>query len=146
MSQVAPTEKVNLKGGCICKNLRYSLGLASKDEARASLCHCHHCKKAFGGVFGLKAKVPLHAFRYTSDSAKPTVHIQDNGSGTDIYREFCSKCGAYICEYGEQAKGVFRYVTVGSLDEPEALPPKGEFFCSQRVDWMPEIPGISQEL
>jgi len=41
----------------------------------------------------------------------------------------------------EQAKDNFRYVAVGSLDEPSALPPKGEFFCSQREDWMPQIPG-----
>jgi hypothetical protein len=41
----------------------------------------------------------------------------------------------------EQAKDTFRYVVVGSLDDPEALPPKGEFFCSQRESWMPEIPG-----
>jgi hypothetical protein len=28
------------------------------------------------------------------------IHVGDNGSGTDIYREFCPKCGSYICEYG----------------------------------------------
>ena len=32
-------------------------------------------------------------------------------------------------------------MTVGSLDDPEALPPKGEFFCKTRASWMPEIPG-----
>lgn len=30
----------------------------------------------------------------------------------------------------------------GSLDEPEELPPKGEFFCKSRDGWMPEIPGM----
>jgi hypothetical protein len=31
----------------------------------------------------------------------------------------------------------------GTLDEgPDALPPKGEFFTSQRNKWMPEIPGM----
>lgn len=29
----------------------------------------------------------------------------------------------------------------GTLDEPNELPPKGEFFCSRREKWMPEIPG-----
>ena len=32
----------------------------------------------------------------------------------------------------------------GTLDEgPDALPPKGEFFTSQRNKFMPEIPGLS---
>ena len=26
--------------------------------------------------------------------------MQDNGSGTNLFREFCPVCGAYICEYG----------------------------------------------
>jgi hypothetical protein len=37
-------------------------------------------------------------------------------------------------------KDKFRYIVVGSLDAPEALPPKGEFFCKERVSWMPEVP------
>ena len=30
----------------------------------------------------------------------------------------------------------------GTLDDPDALPPKGEFFCKARSKWMPEIPGM----
>ena len=29
----------------------------------------------------------------------------------------------------------------GTLDEPEKILPKGEFFCKNRTNWMPEIPG-----
>lgn len=43
----------------------------------------------------------------------------------------------------DNAKDHFRYICVGSLDDPEALPPKGEFFCKTRASWMPEIPGES---
>ena len=41
----------------------------------------------------------------------------------------------------DAVKNDFRYICVGSLDDPEVLPPKGEFFCQSRVGWMPEIPG-----
>lgn len=41
----------------------------------------------------------------------------------------------------EQAADKFRYITYGTLDDPEQLPPKGEFFCKDRSSWMPEIPG-----
>lgn len=32
----------------------------------------------------------------------------------------------------------------GSLDEPEKVPPKGEFFCKSRAEWMPELQGMAQ--
>jgi hypothetical protein len=31
----------------------------------------------------------------------------------------------------------------GTFDEPDKFPPKGEFFCKYRADWMPEVPGKS---
>ncbi|CAI4211662.1 unnamed protein product [Parascedosporium putredinis] len=51
-------------------------------------------------------------------------------------------CGAFICEYGEQAADKFRYVMWGTFDQPDSFPPKGEFFCEDRTGWMPEIPDI----
>lgn len=41
----------------------------------------------------------------------------------------------------EPVKDEIRYVCVGTLDDPDALPPAGEFFCEKRASWMPEIPG-----
>jgi len=32
----------------------------------------------------------------------------------------------------------------GSLDEPEKVPPKGEFFCKSRTGWMPELEGMAE--
>jgi hypothetical protein len=29
----------------------------------------------------------------------------------------------------------------GTIDKPEGLDPKGEFFCRYREEWMPEIKG-----
>jgi hypothetical protein len=38
--------------------------------------------------------------------------------------------------------GDFIYVFYGTMDKPEELPPKGEFFCKYRDSWMPEVPGM----
>jgi hypothetical protein len=29
----------------------------------------------------------------------------------------------------------------GTFGDPQKLPPKGEFFCKESVEWMPEVPG-----
>ncbi|KAF2396829.1 DUF636 domain protein [Trichodelitschia bisporula] len=133
---------MKLTGSCYCRALKYELDLDSVDDAWTSLCHCKNCKKVFGTNYGLTMKVPLQAVKYTA--GRPQEHKADNGSGTMIYREFCSHCGSYILEYGERAKALFRYICVGSLDDPEhpAAHPKGEFFCKTRATWMPAVPGV----
>ncbi|KAJ5160920.1 uncharacterized protein N7482_007924 [Penicillium canariense] len=127
-------------GSCVCRRIEYELRLDSPDDARTSLCHCRNCKKAFGTNYGLTAKVPKDAFCLLK--GEPKEHAADNGSGAVVHREFCDHCGSFILEYGEAAKEHSRYICVGSLDDPEALPPKGEFFCKERASWMPEVPNV----
>jgi len=127
---------VHLQGRCVCRKLRYSLDLDSPDDARTTLCHCNSCRRAFGTNYGLTAKVPLQSLKY--EEGTPKLFKEENG----VTREFCDSCGAYICEYGEEAADKFRYIMWGTLDEPEKIPPKGEFFCKNRTEWMPEIPDV----
>jgi hypothetical protein len=46
----------------------------------------------------LTAKIAKDAFSYTKGTAKE--YKGDNGSGSDIIREFCDNCGSFILEYG----------------------------------------------
>ncbi|KAI9802301.1 MAG: hypothetical protein M1833_001807 [Piccolia ochrophora] len=126
-------------GSCYCREITYEVTLASPDDARTSLCHCKNCKKWTGSAFGITTKIAKDTFKITAGT--PKEHVMDNGSGTMLHREFCATCGAGILEYGENA-GDFIYITYGTLDEPEKLPPKGEFFCKVKASWLPEIPGL----
>ncbi|KZT10102.1 uncharacterized protein LAESUDRAFT_722256 [Laetiporus sulphureus 93-53] len=126
-------------GGCYCGNIRYRLNLSSADEARTSICHCRNCKKFTGSEFGITARIPRKAMQITK--GQTTRHESDNGAGTMLTREFCGACGSGITEYNANA-GENTYVFYGSLDRPDALPPKGEFFCKNRASWMPEIAGV----
>ncbi|EED85576.1 predicted protein [Postia placenta Mad-698-R] len=74
------------------------------------------------------------------DDARMSICHCRNCKST-LTREFCDSCGSGILEYGGNA-GENTYVFYGSLDEPDKLPPKGEFFCKNRAEWMPEIPGL----
>ncbi|KAJ8058055.1 hypothetical protein OCU04_012914 [Sclerotinia nivalis] len=125
-------------GSCYCRAIKYTFNIESS-EARTSLCHCHNCKKFFGTNYGLTTKIPALSFKIIE--GEPKVHEADNGSGSLLHREFCGVCGGGILEYGEQAKEHFRYVMYGTIDKPEGLDPKGEFFCKYREKWMPEIEG-----
>lgn len=96
---------LELYGGCTCGRIRYELMLNSVEDARTTLCHCHSCKVAMGGAFGLTAKTPIDMFKYMPGSPQAKLFIQDNG----VHREFCDNCGSFICEYGEANKDKFRY-------------------------------------
>ncbi|KAK8189366.1 Mss4-like protein [Phyllosticta capitalensis] len=128
---------MKLTGSCFCRAIVYEINLKSPDDATTSLCHCGNCKKAYGTNYGLTTEVPRDAFTYTQ--GKPKEHAADNGSGIVVTREFCDTCGSLIIEYGEHAKSHWRYVTVGTLDDPDALPPKKENFVKHRASWMPRV-------
>ncbi|KAF7979115.1 hypothetical protein HWV62_43327 [Athelia sp. TMB] len=133
-------------GACYCGIIQYELDLVSPEEARTSLCHCKNCKKFFGSAYGLTAKLPRAAFRYTTSSALPTVHEADNGAGVLLHREFCGVCGSGLLEYGAHA-GDSIFVVYGTMEDAarEALPPKGEFFCKYRESWLGEVEGLFQK-
>ncbi|KAA8898842.1 DUF636 domain protein [Sphaerosporella brunnea] len=132
-------------GSCYCNEITYKITLSSPDEARTSICHCRNCRKWFGSAYGITTKIPLSSLQITSGTT--TKHESDNGSGTNLFREFCGTCGSGILEYGEHAKGEWRYVTYGTLDEKgqEELKPKGEFFCKSRREWVQPVPGAFQK-
>ncbi|KAK1924614.1 Mss4-like protein [Papiliotrema laurentii] len=92
-----------------------------------------------GSANGITTKIPKSAFTLTQGTLK--IHQGDNGSGSRLTREFCGECGSGILEYGESA-GDNIYVFYGTQDDLDVLPPKGEFFCSQRCSWLPEVPGV----
>ncbi|KAI9148028.1 hypothetical protein HJFPF1_11849 [Paramyrothecium foliicola] len=128
---------VQVNGHCVCGSLKYTVEVGSADDARTTLCHCSSCRRAFGTNFGLTTKLAVDSFKYKE--GKPKLFKQENG----VTREFCDNCGAYICEYGEEAADKFRYVVWGTFDDADKFPPKGEFFCKNRAEWMPEVPGQS---
>ena len=102
---------MHLTGSRTCRNLTYTLSLASPSSACTSLCHCCNRKKAFGTNYSLTAKVPVSSFAYTAESGAPIEHAADNGSGMLVHREFFGKCGSFILRYG--AGGIFEFLVFG---------------------------------
>jgi hypothetical protein len=114
-----------LTGGCQCGNVRYAL---SAQPQGAHLCHCRMCQKAVGNVFAALAPVPLAALTWTKGEP---AHFQ---SSSIAERGFCAHCGTPL---------YFRYLdqericmTIGSLDQPNAVPPVIHYGIESRVSWL----------
>lgn len=80
MLQLSP-ELLRFTGGCYCKKISYTIQLVSKEEARATVCHCKDCKKTFGSVFGVTVKVPTASVRMTGGMVMVRCVLQFGGGG-----------------------------------------------------------------
>jgi hypothetical protein len=102
-------------------------------------CHCRDCQRQTGSAFVLNAliesdRVPLLRGE-TARSQMPT----DSGRPHGIDR--CPACGtAVFSEYGGVA--ALRFVRVGTLDDPSALPPDVHIYTRSKLPWIALPAGV----
>lgn len=68
-------------------------------------------------------------------------------SGNEITSHFCGDCGSTLYRDGASF-GPNKVIKVGVMDAPDALDqakPAIELYSSDRVSWVPEIPGAEQK-
>jgi len=117
---------VELNGGCLCGEIRYSIRATPID---AGFCHCKICQKANAAPTVPWLTVPFGSFTYTKGRARAYA------SSGEHQREFCSNCGTQI---------VFRAtvgpetvdVTLCSLDDSSTVEPEYHIWYENRVSWL----------
>lgn len=114
-----------LTGGCQCGAVRYRL-LAAPNGA--NVCHCRMCQKASGGPFMAFGGVKLSEFVVTKGA------IATFSSSDIAERGFCARCGTPLTYRGLSADRIS--VTLGSLDDPEAVEPRTQLGVESRVGWL----------
>jgi hypothetical protein len=119
-----------LEGGCACGVVRYRLESA---PMFVHCCHCHDCQRQTGSAFVLNALIETDRVTVLSGETAPFAMPTDSGRPHHIYR--CTKCGTAVwSEYGGLAK--LRFVRVGTLDEPSAVPPDVHIYTRSRLPWV----------
>jgi hypothetical protein len=134
---MAEQRKPVLTGGCQCGTVRYVL-YAVPD--RVGICHCRMCQKAVGGPFFAWAAANVADFAWTRGA--PAWFASSSAAD----RGFCARCGTPLhfrsCKRPEQID-----VTIGSLDEPDAVTPTLVMGIESRLDWCTSVmagaPGTS---
>ncbi len=123
-----------IAGGCQCGAVRYALYVAPQ---KSHVCHCRMCQRASGGVFAALAGAPKADFAWTAGA--PAIFASSNLAE----RAFCRECGTplgftYVLTEARQ------YVTIGSLDAPEAAPIVIQYGVESRLPWVrfcEDVPG-----
>jgi hypothetical protein len=126
-----------LDGGCTCRAVRYRMTSA---PLFVHCCHCRWCQRETGSAFALNAMI--EADRVALLEGEPeVVHTPSlSGKGQKIAR--CPVCRVAVWSTYAGAGDAVRFVRVGTLDEPDRLPPDIHIFTSSKQPWVVLPPGV----
>jgi hypothetical protein len=122
-------------GGCQCGKVRYALYVAPEN---AHVCHCRMCQRATGGLFAALAGAPRPDFAWTK--GEPGFFASSNLAT----RGYCRDCGTPLSFAYDKPDAHF-YVTIGSLDDPEAAPIGRQFGIESRLSWVEFCEEVPEE-
>ena len=127
-----------LEGGCDCRHVRYRLETA---PLFVHCCHCRWCQRESGASFALNALI--EADRVSLTAAEPDmVHTPSaSGRGQKIAR--CPRCRIALWSHYSGAGPFIKFMRVGTLDEPDRLPPDIHIFTSSKQPWVVIPPGVA---
>jgi hypothetical protein len=125
-----------LEGGCDCRHVRYRMESA---PLVVHCCHCRWCQRETGASFALNAMIEADRVTLTAGEPQLVDTPSASGKGQKIYR--CPKC--HVCVWSNYAGGgaAVRFVRVGTLDNPDALPPDLHIFTASKQPWVVLPPG-----
>ena len=118
-------DAAGVAGGCQCGAVRYRL---TAEPTGANVCHCRMCQKASGGPFMTFGGVRMAQFVVTRGA------ISTFSSSDIAERGFCAQCGTPLTYRGLGADRIS--VTLGSLDDPNAVEPTTQLGVESRVAWL----------
>lgn len=124
---------MQLAGGCICGEVRYTIGQA---PLFAHACHCKDCQRYSGSAFVVLLGVAKADFELEGELTTVT-NPTPSGAGYDA--NLCQKCATVIWQKYHFVDLPVIAVRGGSLDEPSLAPPTYHIFTDSKQPWL-ELP------
>ena len=129
-------------GACTCRHVRYRM---TTSPLIVHCCHCRWCQRETGASFALNAMIEADRVQLLEGRVEVVDTPSNSGKGQKISR--CPKCHiALWSNYGGGGDAV-RFVRVGTLDEPDRLPPDIHIFTASKQPWValpPDTPAFSE--
>jgi len=122
---------IELEGGCTCGEVRYRL---TRKPIVVHCCHCRWCQRETGTAFALNAMIETDAVRLLSGKPESVLVPSNSGKGQKIIR--CPTCRIAVWSHYAGAGDLLSFVRVGTLDNPDALPPDIHIFTVSKQPWV----------
>jgi len=130
------TASFPIEGGCDCRSIRYRL---ESSPLFVHCCHCRWCQRESGAAFALNAMI--EADRVTHLGAEPELVLTPSQSGLGQRIARCRTCRVAVWSNYAGAGPLIRFVRVGTLDNPDLLPPDVHIFTASKQPWVSISPG-----
>jgi len=125
------------EGGCDCRHVRYRM---TSRPMFVHCCHCRWCQRETGASFALNAMIESERVMLLSGEVEIVDTPSNSGKGQKIAR--CPKCRIAVWSNYGGAGDAVRFVRVGTLDEPDRLPPDIHIFTASKQPWVVLPPGM----
>ena len=124
-----------MEGGCDCWAVRYRM---ETDPLIVHCCHCRWCQRETGSAFALNAMI--EADRVVLVKGEPELVTTPSASGKGQVIARCPACRIAVWSNYAGNGPFLRFVRVGTLDTPDALPPDVHIFTASKQPWV-VLPG-----
>ncbi|MEJ7599233.1 MAG: GFA family protein [Kofleriaceae bacterium] len=108
-------------------------------------CHCRSCQRETGASFALNAMI--EADRVTVLAASPELVATPSASGRGQQIARCARCRIAVWSHYAGAGPRVSFVRVGTLDDPDRLPPDIHIFTASKQPWVvlpAGVPAVSE--
>jgi hypothetical protein len=122
---------VGYEGGCTCGQVRYRL---NRSPMVVHCCHCRWCQRETGAAFALNAMIETSNISLLSGKPEKIKIPSQSGKGQTIVR--CPNCRIAVWSHYAGAGELLSFVRVGTLDNPDAVPPDIHIFTSSKQPWV----------
>jgi hypothetical protein len=125
------TSDYPITGGCDCQTLRYRILSA---PIFVHCCHCRWCQRETGTAFALNALIEADRVELLQGEPDMVDTPSASGKGQRIAR--CPQCRVAIWSHYARGGPSVCFVRVGTLDEPDRLPPDIHIHTESKQPWV----------
>jgi len=121
------------EGGCSCGQVRYKIFAV---PLIVHCCHCSFCQRQTGAAFALNALFEADKVSLIKGEVDETMTPSPSGKGQNIAR--CPDCKTAVWSHYDMGgiKQGIRFIRVGTLDNPEILPPDVHIYTVSKLPWV----------
>jgi hypothetical protein len=120
-----------IEGGCDCRTVRYRMQIA---PLFVNCCHCRWCQRESGASFALNALIESEQLTNLAGAPELVQTPSNSGQGQQVAR--CPGCRVALWSHYAGSGPALSFVRVGTLDNPDLLPPDIHIFVESKQPWV----------
>ena len=110
-------------------------------------CHCSWCQRQNGSAFAVNALIEADRVTLLMGDVEELMMASPSGEGQTIARCLTCRVAVWSNYYMGGLKGHVRFIRIGSLDDPNLMPPDVHIYTSSKQAWVtlpPEAAAVEE--